>query len=89
MDWEDEKILHKAIDKWGIELQHLMTIEECAELTKEIIKEFRGKGRGNALWEEIADVSIMIDQLTIHHPEVKKIKIKKMLRLKKLVEESK
>lgn len=58
-------ILEKAIETYGADLQKQVAIEEMAELTKEICKDFRGKGNKDHILEEIADVCIMIEQLMI------------------------
>lgn len=58
-------IFEKAIETYGADLQKQVAIEEMAELTKEICKEFRGKGNREHIIEEIADVDIMLQQLMI------------------------
>ena len=55
----------KAIAVYGESLQKQVAIEEMAELTKEICKDFRGKGNREHILEEIVDVSIMLEQLQI------------------------
>lgn len=55
----------KAIETYGDDLQKQVAIEEMAELTKEICKDFRGKGNREHIIEEIVDVSIMLEQLQI------------------------
>lgn len=55
----------KAIETYGAVLQKQVAIEEMAELTKEICKDFRGKGNREHILEEIVDVSIMLEQLQI------------------------
>ena len=50
---------------YGADLQKQVAIEEMAELTKEICKDFRGKGNREHIIEEMADVCIMLDQLMI------------------------
>lgn len=58
-------IFEKAIEVYGADLQKQVAIEEMAELTKEICKDFRGKGDREHITEEIADVLIMMSQLEI------------------------
>jgi NTP pyrophosphatase (non-canonical NTP hydrolase) len=53
----------KAINTYGKSTQLILAIEEMAELTKEICKSMRGEKDKSAFLEEIADVSIMLDQL--------------------------
>ena len=71
------EIYQKLIDKFGVEHQELILIEEMSELTKAIIKKSRGLEHNIA--EEIADVHIMLDQMKILYPQWKEwelIKIK-------------
>ena len=58
-------IFEKAIETYGADLQKQVAIEEMAELTKEICKDFRGKGNREHIAEDIADVLIMMSQLEI------------------------
>ena len=58
-----ERIERWAIAQYGTEAQQWMVIEEMSELAKEICKIRRGKQEFHHLAEEIADVSIMLDQL--------------------------
>lgn len=58
-------VFEKAIEVYGKDLQKQVAIEEMAELTKEICKDFRGKGNREHILEEIVDVSIMLEQLQI------------------------
>lgn len=48
---------------YGHESQTMIAIEEMSELIKELCKEQRGFDRSKNIIEEIADVSIMIEQL--------------------------
>lgn len=61
------KIMKKAIAIYGEPLQHVVAMEECSELIKEISKGLRGEGNEINMVEEIADVTIMIDQLKLMH----------------------
>lgn len=54
-----------AIEKLGVALQLDMVIEEMSELTKEIRKIKRGKGSLVDTIDEVADVSIMLEQLIV------------------------
>ena len=59
------KILNSSIDKWGEDLQLIIAMEECGELTRAISKVLRGKEGAIAnVIEEVADVQIMIEQIT-------------------------
>ena len=64
INYEDrKKIYQAALRKWGVDLQTMMAVEEMSELTKEICKIKRGKMDLDALADEIADVTIMLEQL--------------------------
>lgn len=62
----DDDILQSAIDKWGIDAQLEMIIEECLELALSLQKLKRLRGdmtvKEAAVIDEIADVKIMIRQ---------------------------
>lgn len=58
-----KKVYQAALNKWGVDLQTMMAVEEMSELTKEICKIKRGKIDLDALADEIADVTIMLEQL--------------------------
>lgn len=64
INYEDrKKVYQAALNKWGVDLQTMMAVEEMSELTKEICKIKRGKMDLDALADEIADVTIMLEQL--------------------------
>lgn len=65
---EKEDIYKKAVDKWGVEAQMNMIVEELSELTFALMK-IRRSGteqqkidRYDNLCEEIADVKLMLKQ---------------------------
>lgn len=66
---EKIKIYKKIIDAYGTEKQLIQAIEELSELLQALCKWVNGKGEiyemQDNVAEEIADVSIMIDQLKI------------------------
>ena len=62
---EQKEILNEAIRHYGADLQVTVAIEEMSELTKELCKRKRGKINYADLSGEIADVSIMLEQLEI------------------------
>lgn len=80
----------QAIALYGEKAQKLMAIEEMSELTKEICKDFRGKLDREHLIEEMADVTITIDQLMmiykITFEEIQKVRERKIERLKERLE---
>lgn len=57
------EIYQAAIDTWGEDMQLTVSMEEMAELTKEICKRQRGDGNIDHICEEIADVRICLEQL--------------------------
>lgn len=83
----------QAIETYGVRTQKLMAIEEMSELTKEICKDFRGQLNREHLIEEMADVTITIDQLMIMYKisgdEIQQMRERKMERLKERLEDSK
>ena len=64
--YEERATTYKAaLRKFGAEAQAIVTIEELSELQKEICKRFRGADNLGAIAEEIADVTIMLEQLRL------------------------
>ena len=62
---ENLAIYRKAIEKFGDDSQINMAMEEMSELTKELCKWKRGNQNFEEILEEIADVYIMMHQLTL------------------------
>lgn len=63
---ERREVYLAAIDHYGTENQIRKAIEEMAELTKEICKLYPGGGTTrDRMVDEIADVTIMMEQLRI------------------------
>lgn len=82
-------VIHKAIDKYGIALQKIIAVEEMSELIKEISKDIRGFENRDQIIEEIADVEIVIQELSLIYNctfEVLAMRKKKIERLKKRLE---
>lgn len=90
---EKETIYNKALSTYGREHQMLVCIEECSELIKALTKycrigidlEYTECGKVvNSIAEEIADVKIMLEQVTMAldiHGEVNRQQIAKVERL--------
>lgn len=80
-----------AVSTYGKHSQLIMTMEEMAELTKELSKNIRGGKNITAISEEIADVEIMLEQLKIifhNRAEVDRLRSEKLNRLiKRLTDE--
>lgn len=97
MTKEQEAILKRAIDHYGIDNQLTKTVEELSELTKEICKlkiagkDFNGadliRAKQNIL-EEKADVYIMLMQLDLYFGESRAYIDAKIARLKERMDES-
>ena len=86
-------IYQKALLKWGFKNQSIMLMEECSELIQAVSKLHR-YGNPNKMYEEIADVEIMIEQIKqiygeVGKKEIKKHKINKLEKLQGLVENAK
>lgn len=60
-----QEIYRQAVEEYGIEPQRKMAIEEMAELTNALMKQDRGRNTEADVIEEIADVTIMMQQLAI------------------------
>lgn len=58
----EKRTLEMAIERYGIEAQTKMLLEEMAELQKEICKFWRGKDNVVDIADEVADVEIMLEQ---------------------------
>lgn len=62
----DEKKLYQAIlREYGEDSQIKMCIEECSELINALCKRFRGRGKDADVITEIADVTIMCQQMAL------------------------
>ena len=89
---EELLILTQAVNKFGLDNQYIILIEELAELQKAITKLLRDPEKPNleAVFEEIADVEIMLTQIKIgFYPKsiaiVNGYKKEKLKRLKELM----
>lgn len=80
-----EEFYKKLIKHFSAEQQQTVAIEELSELIKEICKHQRGTGNVHHIAEEIADVTIMLEQLIIMFgcsAEVELLKEQKLQRTK-------
>jgi NTP pyrophosphatase (non-canonical NTP hydrolase) len=57
------KLYGKAINTWGVTAQTDMAFEECGELIAALAKDKRGRVTKEELLTELADVTIMCEQL--------------------------
>jgi NTP pyrophosphatase (non-canonical NTP hydrolase) len=62
---ENSIILAKAIQKYGADAQQKQCIEECSELITAILHHQRGKCTAQDVVTEIADVTIMCEQMKL------------------------
>lgn len=60
---ERSKVYADAIATFGVGLQLIVALEEMSEVQKEICKALRGKLHPEHLAEEIADATIMLEQV--------------------------
>lgn len=64
IDYEHRlRVYTNALIAFGEEKQCIVAIEELSECAKEICKVIRGKGDREHLAEEIADATIMLEQM--------------------------
>ena len=97
----NKNILKKAISKYGTHNQMLKCIEECGELSRAISRILIELSSGDGftteqsqenLYEELADVSIMVEQMIIMFDCIDEVVVwqtKKLKRLKERLEECK
>lgn len=96
--YERDGLLKTFLDKWGIDAQSMMCIEEMSELTKELCKyrrlkyteggtdlDKRRQENISHIQEEIADVYNMLDQMKIYFgaSNIDEIIEQKLIRTKK------
>ena len=85
MQKEDRiKIYKEAIAKWGEEAQVNMLNEECGELITAVAQFRRGRTSHHDVMTELADASIMIEQLAtmMNYEDFEKEKDRKLIRLR-------
>ena len=83
-------ILGAAIDTWGTEMQIVVAIEEMSELTKALTKYIRGDDAATisvSIREEMADVGIMLNQLSLIFGDTAEEEIRKLNRLRRRIED--
>ncbi len=61
---EREHIYRATLEKWGEKAQYEQMVEECAELIAALKHYERGKIEREDLIAELADVTLMVGQLT-------------------------
>lgn len=85
---EKEELYLKAIDTWGQMPQINMVNEECGELITSLARYLRGRDTVDDVITEIADVSIMMEQMAVlfGKEQFEKEKERKLQRLKERLE---
>lgn len=83
------KPFDKALATFGAEHQRIMCMEECAELIDALAKYDRGRAGAMDVITELADVSIMVEQMAIlfGKEEYRKEKERKLKRLQERIKE--
>ena len=89
MEKEKRIELYKdAIAKWGEDAQVKMLYEECGELIAAVAQFSRGRTSHHDVMTELADVSIMVEQLAtlMNYDDFEAEKDRKLMRLKERLE---
>lgn len=89
---ERVKVYDEAITTFGANMQLVVALEEMSEVQKEICKILRGNGSVLHLAEEIADATIMLEQIRQIfgvNEEVCQAMDRKVIRLRQRVENAK
>ena len=78
------KLYKEAVDKWGEEAQINMLNEECGELITAVAQFRRGRTSHHDVMTELADVFIMVEQITsmMGYDNFEKELDRKLLKLK-------
>lgn len=84
---EENQIMQMAILDYGEKSQVDMAIEEMSELTKALLKHRRHIGTVDNIIEEMADVSIMLDQMEMIYGDYREVREAKLRRLEKRLTE--
>lgn len=81
------KLYTEALTLWGLNSQVMMVFEETAELQNALAKYFRGRTTDDDVITELADVSIMVEQMAYCFGEEKfqAERERKLLRLQERV----
>lgn len=82
------ELFKQAIETWGKDIQLDILVEECAELINVIQKAKRGRASTSEILDELADVSLMLDQAELIYGSYWYHRQQKLIRLKKRLEEA-
>ncbi|MCW9050187.1 MAG: antitoxin [Deltaproteobacteria bacterium] len=85
-----EKLYQATLEKWGEEAQYDQAVEECAELIAALKHFRRGKIERHVVIDELADVTLMLGQLTwmFGEDQVKSAVETKLAKLQKLLNQA-
>ena len=77
------RLYNRALNTFGIVNQIFMLVEECAELLNAVAKMKRGRAKKEDIITELADVSIMVEQMAFFYgwDDYKNEKERKLTRL--------
>ena len=83
------KLYESVVNTYGIKSQQYMLVEECGELLNALAKLIRGRASFEELNTELADVSIMVEQIAHFYgwEEFLEERGRKLERLKQRLEE--
>lgn len=78
------ELYNKAIDTWGVEAQRNMAFEEIGELITALAQDRRGRVTKEEIITELADVTIMCEQLAtiLGYDDYEKEIDRKLIRLR-------
>lgn len=81
---EKKKIYNEALNRYGIRYQKFMVMEKCGELLNVIAKSNRSRVTISDIITELADVSIIVEQMAFFYgwDEFQSEKDRKLERLK-------
>ena len=84
-----EDIYRATLEKWGAEAQYDQAVEECAELIAALKHYTRGRVPEETIISELADVALMVGQLTfmLGEEKVERAIEAKIAKLRNLMEE--
>lgn len=91
MKYEEREKIYRAaaIEKWGIDAQEWMVIKELGELQAALSQMRRGRIRPEDVADEIADATIMLEQLQLMMGVEKRVELgieRKIERLRRRIE---
>lgn len=78
------ELYKQAIEKWGEDAQVRMLYEECGELITAVAQFSRGRTSHHDVMTELADVSIMVEQIAtlMNYDDFETEKDRKLIKLK-------